>query len=115
MLESCVFCKISEGSVLSQRVYEDSEVFAFKDINPQAPVHVIVIPKRHISSLNTASREDESILGRIQVIMPEVAKRFSEMKNGFRVVSNCGFDGGQTIFHVHYHLLGGRTFAWPPG
>jgi histidine triad (HIT) family protein len=115
IFKNCVFCKICEGSVISQKVYEDSEVFAFKDINPQAPVHVIVIPKRHINSLNAVSRENEGVLGRIQVVMSEIAKRFSEMKNGFRIVSNCGLDGGQTVFHLHYHLLGGRVFVWPPG
>jgi histidine triad (HIT) family protein len=115
MIENCIFCKMAYGKVSSQGVYEDEGVFAFKDINPQAPVHIIIIPKKHISGLNIVSNEDEKILGHIQVIASEIAKRFIEMKNGFRLINNCGADGGQTVFHIHYHLLGGRFFSWPPG
>jgi len=113
--KSCVFCRISKGSVFVKKVYEDDKVFAFRDINPQAPIHVVIISKRHISGLNVVSIEDEMILGRIQIVASKIAKQFSEMKDGFRLVNNCGLDGGQTVFHIHYHLLGGRTFIWPPG
>jgi histidine triad (HIT) family protein len=115
MLKSCIFCKIVKDGLLSQKVYEDKSVFAFKDINPQAPVHVIIIPKKHITSLSIVSSENEKVLGHIQVISSKIAKQFPELKNGFRLVNNCGVDGGQTVFHLHYHLLGGRSFGWPPG
>jgi histidine triad (HIT) family protein len=115
MSENCLFCKITKGEIPSYKVYEDEEVFAFRDISPQSPVHVLIIPKKHIGGLNTVSEEDERILGNIQIIASKIAKQFSEMKNGFRLVNNCGVDGGQTVFHIHYHLLGGRVFGWPPG
>ncbi|OEG71048.1 histidine triad nucleotide-binding protein [Candidatus Endomicrobiellum trichonymphae] len=115
MSENCLFCKITKGEIPSYKVYEDEEVFAFRDINPQAPVHVLIIPKKHIGGLNIASEEDKRILGNIQIIASKIARQFTEMKNGFRLVNNCGADGGQTIFHIHYHLLGGRVFGWPPG
>jgi histidine triad (HIT) family protein len=115
MLDNCIFCKISVGEISSYKVYEDEEIFAFKDINPQAPVHVIIIPKKHIRGLNDISDEDGKILGCIQVVASKIANQFPEMKNGFRIISNCGVDGGQTVLHIHYHLLGGRSFGWPPG
>jgi histidine triad (HIT) family protein len=115
MLEGCIFCKIGAGKISSHKVYDDEEVFAFKDVNPQAPVHVIIIPKRHISGLDVVTDEDGRILGHIQVVAAKIAKQFLEMKDGFRLISNCGVDGGQTVFHIHYHLLGGRLFGWPPG
>jgi histidine triad (HIT) family protein len=115
MSENCLFCKIAKGKIPSYKVYEDDGVFAFRDINPQAPVHVLIIPKKHIDGLNTASEEDERILGNIQIIAVKIVKQFIEIKNGFRLVNNCGVAGGQTVFHIHYHLLGGRVFGWPPG
>jgi histidine triad (HIT) family protein len=115
MSKNCVFCKVIIGEIESNKVYEDAEVLAFTDISPKAPIHIIIIPKKHIIGLNTISHEDEKILGRIQVLTSEIAKQFPEMKNGFRIVNNCGLDGGQTVFHIHYHLLGGRSFSWPPG
>jgi histidine triad (HIT) family protein len=115
MSESCLFCRIIKGEIPSCKVYEDEEVFAFKDINPQAPVHIVIIPKKHISGLDTVLEEDEAILGHIQVAASKIARRFSVMKSGFRVVNNCGSDSGQTVFHIHYHILGGRIFSWPPG
>ncbi|MDR1926247.1 MAG: HIT domain-containing protein [Endomicrobium sp.] len=115
MSDNCSFCKIADGEISSHKVYEDEKVFAFKDINPQAPVHIIIIPKKHINSLETILEEDEAVLGHIQIVASKIAKRFPEMKKGFRLINNCGLDGGQTVFHIHYHLLGGRVFAWPPG
>ncbi|MDR0956530.1 MAG: histidine triad nucleotide-binding protein [Endomicrobium sp.] len=115
MLKNCIFCKIVKNELLSQKVYEDESVFAFKDINPQAPVHVIIIPKKHITSLSVISVENEKVLGHIQVTVSRIAKQFSELKNGFRLINNCGVEGGQTVLHLHYHLLGGRSFRWPPG
>jgi histidine triad (HIT) family protein len=115
MSENCLFCKIAKGEVPSYKIYEDEGILAFRDTNPQSPVHVLIIPKKHIVGLNTASEEDEAILGNIQIIASKIAKQFTKMKNGFRLVNNCGADGGQTVFHIHYHLLGGRVFGWPPG
>lgn len=113
--DGCLFCRIAKGNIPSHKVYEDECVFAFKDINPQAPVHIVVIPKKHISGLDAVSNDDEGLLGHIQYVIVKIVKQFPEMKNGFRVINNCGYDGGQTIFHIHYHLLGGRVFGWPPG
>jgi len=115
MADNCLFCKISKGEIPSSKVYEDDKVFAFKDINPQAPQHIVIIPKKHISGLDNVSEEDKEILGHIQFAASKIAKSLPEFKNGFRVINNCGPDGGQTVFHIHYHLLGGRTFGWPPG
>jgi len=115
MPENCIFCKIITGEVASHKIYEDDKVFAFNDVDPQAPIHIIVIPKKHIRGLDAVLEEDKETLGHIQIVISKIAKRFPEMKNGFRVVNNCGADGGQTVFHIHYHLLGGRIFNWPPG
>jgi histidine triad (HIT) family protein len=115
MSDDCIFCKIAIGAIPSHKIYEDGEVFAFKDINPQAPIHIIIIPKKHISGLDNVCYDDGQILGYIQVVAAKIAKQFSEMKNGFRVINNCGYAGGQTVLHIHYHLLGGRVFGWPPG
>jgi histidine triad (HIT) family protein len=112
---NCIFCRIIVGAIVSSKIYEDNEILAFNDINPISPVHIVIIPKKHISGLNVVSREDEKILGHVHGVISKISKQFPEMKNGFRVVSNCGIDAGQTIFHVHYHLLGGRVFSWPPG
>ncbi|MCL2334875.1 MAG: histidine triad nucleotide-binding protein [Endomicrobia bacterium] len=115
MSDNCLFCKIAKGEIPSQKVYEDAKVFAFRDINPQAPVHIVIIPKKHIAALASVSESEESILGHIQVAASKIAAQFPELKNGFRLVNNSGADAGQTVFHIHYHLLGGRSFGWPPG
>jgi histidine triad (HIT) family protein len=115
MANDCLFCKIATGEISSHKIYEDEDVFAFKDINPLAPVHIIIIPKKHINRLDSVCCDDEQMLGHIQFIAAKIAKQFPETKNGFRVINNCGHDGGQSVFHVHYHLLGGRVFGWPPG
>jgi histidine triad (HIT) family protein len=112
--KNCIFCKIAIIKAASNKIYEDENVFSIRDINPQAPVHILIIPKKHISWPNV-NPEDEYIFGHIQIIALKMAKQFYEMKNGFRIIGNCGVDGGQTIFHIHYHLLGGRLFTWPPG
>ncbi len=115
MEENCIFCKIISGDIPSQKVFEDEKVLAFNDINPQSPVHIVIIPKKHISSLKDISDSDEEVLGHIQGVAAKLASQYPELKNGFRVINNCGPDGGQTVFHIHYHLLGGRIFGWPPG
>jgi histidine triad (HIT) family protein len=115
MSENCIFCNIANNRISAHRVYEDNVTFAFKDISPKAPIHIIIIPKKHIACLGDVSYEEEQILGHIQIVASKISKQFKEMNNGFRLINNCGVDGGQTIFHIHYHLLGGRVFGWPPG
>ncbi|MDR1522377.1 MAG: HIT domain-containing protein [Endomicrobium sp.] len=115
MSENCIFCNIASKRIPSHKVYEDEGTFAFKDISPKAPIHIIIIPKKHIVCLSDVSYGEEQILGHIQIVASKISKQFKEMKNGFRLINNCGVDGGQTVFHIHYHLLGGRVFGWPPG
>ena len=113
-MEDCLFCKILSGKVSTKKIYEDDKVLAFGDINPQAPVHILVIPKKHIVSLDDVGEDDIALLGHIQVVISKLARN-NQLFDGYRVVNNCGVDGGQTVQHLHYHLLGGRVFGWPPG
>ena len=114
-MADCLFCKIIAGEIpVSKKFYEDDKVFAFADINPQAPVHVLIIPKKHINGLDDIKEEDMQLLGHIQLVASKIAKK-QNLTDGYRLVCNCGVDGGQTVQHLHYHLLGGRTFAWPAG
>ena len=110
-MEDCIFCKIIKGEISSTKVYEDEEILAFRDINPAAPVHVLVIPKKHISSLAEISKEDEAIIGKIYTIINEIAKKEGIFEKGFRVIVNCGEDGGQEVGHLHFHLLGGKKLG----
>jgi histidine triad (HIT) family protein len=114
-MPDCLFCKIITRQVPASIVYEDQRVLAFNDINPQAPTHVLVIPKRHIESLNEMSVEDDQIVGEIVRRAAAIAKERGLSAGGFRTVFNTNRDAGQTVFHVHLHLLGGRVMAWPPG
>ncbi|MDR0915297.1 MAG: HIT domain-containing protein [Endomicrobium sp.] len=114
-IEKCLFCEISKGNISSNKVFDNNNIYAFLDINPQAPIHIIIVPKQHIDSLSIVSEEHIEILGMIQIYISKIAKQFDELKNGFRVVNNCGIYGGQTIYHLHYHLLGGKQLNWPPG
>lgn len=109
-MEDCIFCKIIKGEVPSQKVYEDGEILAFKDINPLAPVHILVIPKKHIETTNDLDETDEAMIGRIFTIIKKLAKE-NHLENGYRVVNNCGEDGGQEVKHLHFHLLGGRKLG----
>jgi histidine triad (HIT) family protein len=111
---ACLFCKIIEGSIPSKPVYQDDQCLAFHDINPQAPVHVLVIPRKHISSLADAQKEDQALLGHLLLAAAEVA-RMKSLGNGYRTVISTGADGGQTVDHIHVHVLGGRAMHWPPG
>lgn len=111
---NCIFCKIVSGEIPTNKVFEDDKVIAFNDLNPQAPVHVLIIPKKHIASLDDVSEQDKDLLGHIQLVASMLAKKMN-LIDGYRLVNNCGVDGGQTVAHIHYHLLGGRTFGWPPG
>ena len=106
-MEDCIFCKIIKGEIPSNKVYEDDEILAFKDINPMAPVHILVIPKKHIKSADEISEEDELLIGKIFTVIKRLAKE-NNLDNGYRIVNNCGEDGGQAVKHLHFHLLGGR-------
>lgn len=108
MSDDCIFCKIIERELDSDIVYEDDMVIAFKDINPAAPVHILVVPRKHIPSLQDMEKEDEPLVGRMHSVANEVAKSFKLDKKGYRVVINCGPDAGQLVYHLHLHLLGGR-------
>jgi histidine triad (HIT) family protein len=112
---SCIFCKIAKHEIESQIVFENDRILAFRDIEPQAPVHILIIPKKHIASLNDITPADEPLLGEIQSVAKELAKKEKIEKEGYRVVANCGPAAGQAVAHLHYHLLGGRKFTWPPG
>jgi len=114
MSQDCIFCKIVAGEIPSEKVYEDDLVLAFKDIDPQAPVHIIIIPKKHYDSILSVSAGDP-IIGHIQTVVNRLALKFGIANDGFRLVNNCGVDGGQSVPHLHFHLLGGRSMAWPPG
>lgn len=109
----CIFCKILKGEIPSKKVYEDDFVYAFYDIEPVAPVHVLVIPKVHIASLDDVEQADMEVLGRLQLSIREIAK-ICNLSGGYRLVSNCGADGMQSVAHLHYHLIGGEKLGWPP-
>jgi histidine triad (HIT) family protein len=111
---ACLFCKIVAGEIPSKKVFEDDLTYAFRDINPQAPTHVLVVPRKHIDSLAEASAEDQELLGYLHLVAARIAKN-EGLSKGFRTVINTGPDGGQTVDHLHVHLLGGRTMLWPPG
>lgn len=112
---NCLFCKIIEGQIQSSKVYEDNLSFAFRDINPQAPTHILLIPKKHIASLNEVSDEDLHLMGHLLQVSGKIAGQEKINDGGFRVVINNGSDAGQSVFHVHLHLMGGRPLSWPPG
>ncbi len=114
-MENCLFCKIMNGEIPSKKVYEDELVYAFYDIEPQAPYHVIIIPKCHIASANEITNENSKFISRIFEVIPNIAKELGFAESGYRVVNNCGHDGGQTVGHIHFHLTGGREFGWPAG
>lgn len=114
-MADCIFCKIVEGSMPSEKVYEDDAVLAFKDIHAQAPVHLLVIPKRHIPSVREIGEEEGALMGRIFAVINQLAEEHGLADRGFRIVNNCGQEGGQTVHHIHFHLLGGRALTWPPG
>ena len=106
----CIFCKIIAGDIPSTKVYEDETVFAFRDINPQAPTHILVIPKAQISSVDAVTAENSAIIAHIFEVIPSIAAQ-EKLANGYRVVSNCGADAGQTVHHLHFHILGGKTLS----
>lgn len=115
MADKCLFCRIVSGEIPAKRVYEDPDVVAFHDINPQAPTHVLVIPRKHIPSLDDLNDPDAATVGTALVRLARIARELHLSNDGYRVVINNGESAGQTVFHIHYHLLGGRNFSWPPG
>lgn len=110
-MEDCLFCKIVKGEIPSNKVYEDEEILAFKDINPAAPVHILVIPKKHITSLAYLGKEDEALIGRIYTVINQIAEEQRVKEKGYRVIVNCGKDGGQEVMHLHFHLLAGKQLG----
>lgn len=114
-MENCIFCKIVKGEIPSSKVYEDDKVLAFKDITPEAPVHVLVIPKEHIESANFIDESNAAIVAHIFKVIKQITKELNIAETGYRVVNNCGEQGGQTVKHLHFHVLGGRDLKWPPG
>ncbi len=113
-MSDCIFCKIANGEIPSNKVYEDEQIMCFHDADPQAPVHVLIIPKKHIESLDDVKEEDRELLGTIMLKVQDIAQTLG-LDNGYRLVNNCGEDGFQTVKHLHFHLLGKRKMIWPPG
>jgi len=110
-MEDCLFCKIIKGEIPSTKVYEDEDILAFEDINPAAPIHTLVIPKKHITSLAHMEKEDEEIIGKIYSVINKIAEEKGVKEKGYRVIVNCGKDGGQEVMHLHFHLLAGRELG----
>ena len=115
MSQDCIFCRIASGEVPSTQVYEDEACVAFNDLSPQAPTHILVIPRRHVDSLDKAGEDDRDVLGRLLLAAANIAREKGFSDAGYRVVVNTNADGGQTVFHLHLHLLAGRPFVFPPG
>jgi histidine triad (HIT) family protein len=113
MADSCIFCRIARGEIPAQMVVNNKEIAAFKDLNPQAPVHILVIPKKHVTSLDDIT--DSDLLGRMMALAAAIARQEGIAKSGYRTVINTGKNGGQSVDHLHVHLLGGRAMTWPPG
>jgi histidine triad (HIT) family protein len=114
-MENCAFCRVAAGAAPARILFEDDDVVAFHDVEPRAPVHVLVIPRRHVASLASTNKGDEQILGKLVLAAAEVARRTGIAESGYRVVTNSGPGAGQSVFHIHLHVLGGRPMGWPPG
>ncbi len=112
---SCIFCKIANGEIPSKKIYEDDKVLAFYDISPEAPVHFLVIPKEHIQSVNDLTEKNSDIISHIFLVINKLVRELNINETGYRIVNNCGKDGGQTVDHMHFHVLGQRDLKWPPG
>ena len=114
-MNECLFCKMVSGVIPCDKVHENEYVLAFRDIDPKAPTHILIIPKKHIETLNEINENDQDLLGELLLMAKKIAKDEGIDASGYRTVFNCNADGGQTVFHIHMHLLGGRLMAWPPG
>lgn len=115
MASNCLFCKIAAGEIPSTKVYSDDELYAFRDINPAAPQHILLIPRKHVESVAHLEETDAAVMGRLMVTARKIAQQEGFAEDGFRCVINTGADGGQTVGHLHLHLLAGRHLSWPPG
>ena len=113
-MSDCIFCKIAAGEIPSNKAYEDDKVLAFYDLDPQAPTHILVIPKEHIKSAAEIDERNSALIAHVFEVAAKLAKQLG-LDNGFRIVTNCGESAGQSVHHIHFHLLGGRDFTWPPG
>ncbi|HAR62301.1 MAG: histidine triad nucleotide-binding protein [Candidatus Margulisiibacteriota bacterium] len=114
-MSDCLFCNIVKGAIRANKVYEDENVLAFEDINPQAPVHLLIIPKKHIPTINDIEESDKALIGELVIVGKKLAKEKGLADDGYRLVINCNKSAGQLVFHIHVHLLGGRKLDWPPG
>lgn len=114
-MSDCLFCRIVAGEIPAEPVYQDEDVLAFRDINPQAPLHVLVVPRRHIATLNDLAPADAELVGRMHLAAARIAAEHGIAEAGYRTVFNCNAQAGQTVFHLHLHVLGGRAMGWPPG
>lgn len=114
MSDDCLFCKIGAKQIPAKLVFEDTEIFAFEDIHPQAPTHILICPRKHLASLDEATPEDQAILGKMSLVAAQLARE-RRLEGGYRTIFNSGRGAGQSVFHLHLHLLGGRSFRWPPG
>jgi histidine triad (HIT) family protein len=114
-MSDCIFCKIRDGEIPAEVVYSDDVCLAFKDIHPAAPAHAVIIPKAHIATLNDIGNDEAPALGDLMAAVGRVAEKLGVAESGYRLVANCNADAGQEVFHIHFHLLGGRTMGWPPG
>ena len=114
-MEECIFCKIANGQIPTELLYEDDKVVAFNDLNPVAPVHILIIPKAHIASALCLDDENADLVSHIFKVAGKLAREKGFADNGFRIVNNCGKDGGQTVGHLHFHVIAGRNIGWPPG
>jgi len=113
--KDCIFCKIASGEIDTEFVYESDDIVAFRDLNPQAPAHILLIPKKHIPKISDVKKEDEALIGKMIAVANSIAEKEKISEAGYRLVFNCGKDAGQEVFHIHLHLLGGRKMMWPPG
>lgn len=114
-MDDCIFCKIAQGETNTPLLYQDEQVVAFNDLEPQAPHHVLIIPRQHIATINDTTKSDESLLGHMIQTAKKIATERDLAENGYRMLFNCNADGGQAVYHIHLHLLGGRQMTWPPG
>ena len=114
-MTDCLFCKMVSGEIAPDKVFEDDDVLAFRDIDPQAPTHVLVVPKRHVATLNDLDQDSAGLVGKMMLAAAQVARQEGFAEQGYRTIMNCNAQGGQTVFHIHLHLLGGRVMGWPPG
>ena len=114
-MSNCIFCQIAEGKLQTQFLFQDQEIVAFADINPQAPHHILLIPRKHITTLNDLTSDDINLMGKLYLTAKDLAKKLNIEQSGYRTVINCNQQGGQAVYHLHLHLLGGRQMNWPPG